>query len=280
MTAGAFELSESVFRLLADLVRKRTGFVINDAHRLRMETRLSGEARTAGSFYQLYTQLREEPSDSQAFGRLLDASVNGETYFFRDMGGLLAFAEEIVPERILASGMDGEIQVWSAGCATGEEPFTLAMMLLEKGILPARKVRIRGSDASPDAIRRARAGIYGSHSLRATSESRRRDYFVETSPGKWSVRNEVRQYVTFDAVPFSLETNNSSNLDVIICRNVLIYLEDEARVRTVELFTQRLKPGGYLLLGPSDALAASSTPLKLVRLSNDVAYRKSEANLP
>jgi chemotaxis protein methyltransferase CheR len=268
------ELAEPVFRLLSDLVRKRTGFVVSDSHRSRMETRLAGEAQAAGSFYQLYTQLREEATDSPAFGRLIDAAVNGETYFFRDSDGLMAFSEEIVPERILAGGQEGEIGIWSAGCATGEEPYTLAMILIEKGILPARKLRIRGTDASPDAIRRARLATYGSHSLRNTSENRRRIHFDETAPGRWTVKPEVRQTVCFEALPFNLEMRSASLMDVIVCRNVLIYLDEEARFEALELFSDRLKPGGYLLLGPSDALAASATPLKLVRLSHDVAYRK------
>ncbi|MCC6131282.1 MAG: protein-glutamate O-methyltransferase CheR [Acidobacteria bacterium] len=274
MTNRTPELAEPVFRLLSDLVRKRTGFVVSDSHRSRMETRLSGEALAAGSFYQLYTQLREEPTDSPAFGRLIDASVNGETYFFRDPDGLAAFSEEIVPERILANGQESEVAIWSAGCATGEEPYTLAMILAERGILPGRKVRIRGTDASPDAIRRARLATYGSHALRSTSEIRRRTLFEEAGTGRWIVKSELRQLVVFECLPFNLESRSGTLMDVIICRNVLIYLDEEARFQALELFSERLKPGGYLLLGPSDALAASATPLKLVRLSHDVAYRK------
>jgi chemotaxis protein methyltransferase CheR len=274
VTGRAVELSDAVFRLLSDLVRRKTGFVVSDSHRSRMESRLAAEAQAAGSYYQLYSLLREEPAESPAFGRLLDASVNGETYFFRDADGLMAFSDEIVPERLLAEGLDGELQVWSAGCASGEEPYTLAMVLAEKGILPSRRVRIRGTDASPEAIRRAGQAVYGPNSLRSTSEERKRTHFVEAAPGRLTVRPELRAVVTFECRPFVLEPADGSFFDVILCRNVLIYLDAEARVATVELFARRLKPGGYLLLGPSDALAAASTPLTLVRLTHDVAYRK------
>ena len=267
-------LGDAVFGLMAELVRKRTGLVIAESYRARLENRLAADARAAGSFYELYVQFREEPPEAAGFGRLLDAAVNGETYFFRDSAGLLAFAEEIVPERRLAVGAEGVIEVWSAGCATGEEAYTLAMILAEKGPALFQGVRIRGTDASPAFIRKARLGRYGAHSLRETSPERRNRFFDLRSDGTVEVKDEVRSRVTFDARPFSQERPDAPLCDVIVCRNVLIYLDRESRDESIRLFSSRLKPGGYLLLGPSDVLAASLTPLTMVRLSHDVAYRK------
>jgi chemotaxis protein methyltransferase CheR len=274
MTPRPIELSETVFRLFAELVRRRTGFVVAESQRSRLESRLLPEARTAGSFYQLYTLWRDLPTDSPSFGRLLDACVNGETYFFRDPDGLAAFSEEIAPERLLALGTDGTFDVWSAGCSSGEEPYTLAMLLIERGILPGHRVRIRGSDVSPDAIRRARAGLYGAHELRATSEDRRMRFFEPGEGGRFKLRDGARANVDLDVRGLLDEPRSGALFDVIVCRNVLIYFDDDARRRAAEQFAERLKPGGYLLLGPSDALAAASTSLKLVRLAHDVAYRK------
>lgn len=274
MSAATPELSETVFRLLADLVRRRIGFVVAETHRTRMESRLAAEAQAAGSFYRLYALLRDEPTESEAFGRLLDSAVNGETYFFRDGEGLLAFAEEIVPERALALGQEGELEVWSAGCASGEEPYTLAMLLAEHAPLRLRGLRIHGTDASPEAVRRGRAAVYGTHSLRTTSPQRLAAHFDPAPGGRLAVKREIRTVVEFDARPFSSEPPSGPRFDVVVCRNVLMYLEPQARSAAVELFAARLKPGGYLLLGPSDALAASVTPLTLVRLRHDVAYRK------
>jgi chemotaxis protein methyltransferase CheR len=268
------ELSETVFRLFADLVRRRTGFVISEAHRARLESRLVAEARAAGSFYQLYTQWRDLATESSLFGRLLDASVNGETYFFRDPAGLAAFAEEIVPERILALPPGGALEIWSAGCASGEEPYTLAMLLEEKGLLGSREVRVRGTDLSPDAIRRANAALYGTHALRQTTEARRLRFFQPAEGGRFQVKPAIRRLVELEVKALLDEPPAGRLFDVIVCRNVLIYFEEEARRRAAERFASRLKPGGYLLLGPSDALAAAATPLSLVRLANDVAYRK------
>lgn len=274
MRERAVSLSDSVFGLLAELVRKRTGLVVPELRRARLESRLAADARAAGSFYELYVQFREDSLEAAEFGRLLDATVNGETYFFRDAAGLRAFTDEIVPERRLAVGADGVIDVWSAGCATGEEAYTLAMVLAEKGPASFGEVRIRGSDASPAFVRRARVARYGAHALRDTSPERRERFFHLQPDGSFEVRDEIRARVQFEARPFALEKPDGPANDVIVCRNVLIYLDREACDEAIRLFSARLKAGGYLLLGPSDVLAASVTPLTMVRLSHDVAYRK------
>lgn len=274
MTNRPLELAETVFRLYQDLLRRRTGFVLADSQRIRLESRLGAEARSAGSFYQLYGRLRNEPADSPLFGRLLDAAVNGETYFFRDPASLRAFSEEIVPERLLAAGHDGTLEVWSAGCATGEEAYSLSIVLHERGVLPGRRVRILGTDLSPAHVRRARAAVYGPQALRATSPERRREHFEAAEGGLFRLKTQLASPALFEARSLLDESARGTPFDVILCRNVLIYLDEEARTRVVEILASRLKPGGYILLGASDALAAASSPLTLVRLTNDVAYRR------
>lgn len=274
VTGRAPELAEPVFRLFQDLLRRRTGFVLADSQRTRLESRLGSEARSSGSFYQLYGRLRNEPAESPLFGRLLDAAVNGETYFFRDPSSLRAFAEEIAPERLLAAGQDGVLDVWSAGCATGEEPYSLSIVLHERGLLPGRRVRILGTDLSPAHVRRARAAVFGPQALRATSPERRRDAFDAAPGGLFRLKPALAAPVLFEARSILDEPLSGPAFDVILCRNVLIYLDEEARTRVVEVLASRLKPGGYILLGASDALAAASSSLTLVRLANDVAYRR------
>lgn len=274
MTPRPMELAETVFRLYQELLRRRTGFVLADLQRTRLESRLGAEARSAGSFYQLYGKLRNEPSNSPLFGRLLDAAVNGETYFFRDPASLRAFSEEIAPERLLAAGQDGVLDVWSAGCATGEEAYGLSIVLHERGILPGRRVRILGTDLSPAHVRRARTAIYGPQSLRSTSPERRREHFEAAEGGLFRLRAPLAAPVLFEARSLLDESASGPAFDVILCRNVLIYLDEEARSRVVAILASRLKPGGYILLGASDALSAASSSLTLVRLSHDVAYRR------
>ena len=274
MNARSLELAETVFRLYQDLVRRRTGFVVADIQRSRLESRLGAEAKSAGSFYQLYGRLRNEPPDSPLFGRLLDASVNGETYFFRDPPSLRAFSEEIAPERLLAGGADGVLDVWSAGCSTGEEAYSLSIVLHERGILPGRKVRILGTDLSPAHVRKARTAVYGPQSLRATSPERLSEHFEGAEGGLFRLKSPLTTPVLFEARSILDEPASGQLFDAILCRNVLISLDEESRSRVIDVLASRLKPGGYILLGASDALAAAASMLTLVRLSNDVAYRR------
>jgi chemotaxis protein methyltransferase CheR len=135
-------------------------------------------------------------------------------------------------------------------------------------------VRILGTDLSPAHVRRARAAVYGPQALRATSPERRREHFEAAEGGLFRLKGALRSPVLFEARSLLDEPSTGTAFDVILCRNVLIYLDEAARSRVVEVLGSRLKPGGYILLGASDALAAAASPLTLVRLSHDVAYRR------
>ena len=271
---GEAELTQAVFRLYVDLVRKRTGLVIPESRRERLRTRLWADARAEGSFARLYAALRETPTESAAFGQLLDAASPAATAFFGDPSSLEALSEEIAPERLLALGAEGVLDIWCVGCATGEEPFSLAIRLDEKGIAPGRRVRIRGTDLSPDAIRRARAGVFAEYTLRTVSAERREKYFEPAGERRFRIREPLRSAVYFAARSLLDEPKGSGTFDAILCRNVLPFLEEDVRGRAVETLALFLKPGGYLLLGGEDGRAAAATPLTVVRLRHDVAYRR------
>ena len=271
---GATGLTPSVFRLYVDLVRKRTGLVMSESRRDRLTTRLWAQARAEGSFARLYARLRELPTDSPAFGQLLDAASDTRSAFFEDSASLDALSDEIAPERLLALGADGVLDVWCVGCATGEEPYSLAIRLQEKGIAPGRRVRIRGTDISPDVIRRARDGVFAAHSLRPVSPERRATFFEPAGEGRFRIKEPVLSAVYFATRSLLDEPKGSGAFDAILCRNVLPFLEEDVRGRAVETLALFLKPGGYLLLGREDGVAAASTPLTVVPLRNDIAYRR------
>jgi chemotaxis protein methyltransferase CheR len=271
---GETELTPAVFRLYVELIRKRTGLVVPDSRRQRLAARLWAEARAEGSFARLYSRLRETSTESAAFGQLLDAASDTSTAFFGDPFSLQALSEEIAPERLLALGADGVLDIWCVGCATGEEPYSLAMRLEERRIVSGRRVRIRGTDLSPDAIRRARAGIFHAHTLRDVSEERREKFFEPAGGGRFRIREPLRSSVYFAARSLLDEPKGSGTFDAILCRNVLPFLEEDVRGRAVETLALFLKPGGYLLLGCEDGPAAAATPLTAVPLRYDIAYRR------
>jgi chemotaxis protein methyltransferase CheR len=267
-------LTPAVFRLYGDLVRKRTGLVIPESRRHRLTARLWAQARVEGSFAHLYSILREMSTDSAAFGQLLDAATDTSSTFFEDPASLRALTEEIAPERLLALGMDGVLDVWCVGCARGEEAYSMAMQLQEKGIAADRRMRIRGTDVSPEAIRQAREGAFSAHSLRTLSPERRTAFFEPVGEDRFRVKEPIRSAVYFAARSLLDEPKGSGTFDAIVCRNVLPFLEEDVRGRAVETLALFLKPGGYLLLGREDGLAAAATPLTLVPLHHDIAYRR------
>lgn len=209
--------------------------------------------------------------DPDAMHRLVDALTVGETYFFRDeaQGRLL---QSVLTTTALARP-SGPIEVWSAGCATGEEAYSIAMLAAEAGL--GSRVRILGTDVSPTAIGMAEAGQYGRRSLRATSEARRHRWFHDAGGGQKLVASEVRAAVRFRHA--NLLAGPPGDFDVIVCRNVLIYFSPAAVQRAAVVFHDALRPGAWLVTGASDpqlhapGLVRERTPFGLVFRRGDGA---------
>lgn len=174
------------------------------------------------------------------------------------------------------------LQVWSAGCSTGEEAYTIAMLVLESGLFEGWEVRVYGSDLSKKCIASARRGIYGPTSFRATDEEAKRTWFtpnLKQEPGgplSLGVSPAVRALCHFGQMNLLDEerTHLVGRCDVIFCRNVLIYFDGPSRKRVIEMFHERLVQGGVLLLGHAESLLNVSTAFELLHLKEDLVYRK------
>jgi chemotaxis protein methyltransferase CheR len=179
------------------------------------------------------------------------------------------------------------LQVWSAGCSTGEEAYTIAMLVLSSGLFDGWEVRVYGSDLSKNCIKAARRGIYGATSLRSTSEEDKRRWFVHHKPEHegergadlFGVSPAVRALCHFGQMNLLDEerTHLVGRCDVIFCRNVLIYFDGATRRRVIETFHERLVGGGVLLLGHAESLLNVSTAFELLHLKEDLVYRKPMA---
>ncbi len=261
-------------RLLASLARMRTGLAVDtEAVRPRLALLLAAEAWAAGSFRLLWRRMRDLPPAHPLLARLVDSVADTTSRFFADPPALEALADEIAPERLLALGADGVLDVWCVGCGTGEEVWSAAIQLSERSLVQSRRVRIRGTDISPAAIRHARAGIYGPHALRGVPEAVRARHFQPLSNGRYRVREALREATFFEARALDDEPPGAGKHDVIVCHGLLRQLPAEARPAAVERLGACLKPGGYLLLGREDHEAAASAPLAPVLLGRDLAYR-------
>ena len=270
-------INEEETRLLVEAIQEHCGVTLSVGSGFFLERRLSArlEALGLGSYLDYYQYLRYDPSGPREMEELIERITTHETYFFREQYQLDAFSDEILPDLANRWNRQRRIAVWSAGCSTGEEVYTIAMLLLESGLFKGWNIRVAGSDISRKVLATARAATYGENSFRTTDASLKRRYFVENG-GRWTVRDDVRSMCSFGQLNL-VSTERFRVLgpcDVIFCRNVLMYLSQEARHRVVEAFYDRLTPGGYLLLGHSESLLNVTTRFDLAHLQKDLVYRK------
>jgi chemotaxis protein methyltransferase CheR len=271
------DLPDDVFRLLRDQIYKRTGMWFADSSKYLLQKRLSPRARELNfdSFQKYFYFLQYDPRAEAEFDQIYDLVTTNETYFFREPAQLTAFIEEIVPE-VLARKAIKKVRIWSAGCSSGEEPYSLAILLQEAGWYEHATFEIFASDINQQVLSKARKGLYRESAFRATNPTLREKYFVRENEGAWKVRDEVRNRVSFGRLNLYDEARVSllGHLDVILCRNVIIYFDDASKRVVVSNFYNRLVDGGYLLLGHSESLISLSTQFKLKHLKHDMVYQK------
>jgi chemotaxis protein methyltransferase CheR len=271
------ELPDDVFRFLRDAIHRRTGIWFTDSSRYLLQKRLSPRARDLNfeSFQKYFYFLQYDPRADAEFDQIYDLVTTNETYFFREPAQLTAFTEEIVPD-LLRRGTMKKIRIWSAGCSSGEEPYSIAMLLQEGGYFERASFEIFASDINQQVLAKARKGHYRESAFRATQPALREKYFTREADGSFKIKDEVRNRVSFGRLNLYDEARVSllGHLDVIFCRNVIIYFDDVSKKHVVSNFYNRLTDGGYLLLGHSESLISLSTQFKLRHLKNDMVYQR------
>lgn len=264
-------------RLIRELVEEQCGINFGLDSITFLQRRIGPRLRAIGlaSFKDYYLHLKYDQGGSQELGVLIEQLTNHETYFFRERYQLDAFQFEVLPLLISQFSALRRLNVWSAGCASGEETYTIAMLLQMTTALRDWKVRVFGTDISRPVLAKARRGLYSEKSFRVMEDSERLRFF-EREGAQWSVAEEVRALTAFGH--FNLLHREKISLlgtcDVIFCRNVLIYLSATARAQVVDTFYTRLRAGGYLFLGHSESLINVTTKFEIVSLENDLVYRK------
>lgn len=270
-------LPEDVFRLVRDIIKDYCGLYFDDGARYLLEKRLTRRIRNhhLNDFRDYYRFIRYDKRAEDELSAIMDVLTVNETYFFREQNQLRAFSEEILEELKTVNRGRRALKVWSAGCSTGEEPYTIAMLLNEKASFNGWDVEIHGSDINQRVLQTARKGVYRKNSFRTTEPYFLNKYFVEED-GAYRIADAVKKYVNFSYLnlldPF--KTRFLGKMDVIFCRNVLIYFDNVSRRRVIDNFYDRLVDGGYLLLGHAESLINTSTAFTLKHLKNDMVYQK------
>ncbi len=271
-------LTDAEFRLFSTLLRERAGLHFDESTRFLVERRIARriEEGDFGSFASYLYQLRHGAAAEDEFANLIDRLTTHETYFFRERAQLDALVREILPERLARSaGEQGPVQIWSAGCASGEEPYSIVMLGIEAGLLPGRDFRVFASDISRAVLARARTGLYRETSFRDADASLRMRYFTRKD-GISKISDEVRRHVDFMYLNLVDEAKLAlvGKMDVILCRNVIIYFDLATKKRVMKSFHAKLRPGGCLLLGRSESLANVTTDFELKHLKRELVYRR------
>lgn len=270
------------FRLLRDLINRYSGMYFDDGSMYVFERRLRERVKALGltDFRQYFHYLKYHPNAQSELEDAVEVLVTNETYFFREEYQLRAFCKDLLPyirSRALERG-SRRVVLWSAGCSTGEEVYTLAILVSRSGLFDGWDVRVFGNDISRRVLAIARRAIYPPSSFRAMPPEYR-EYFVEEAGGM-CVIPKIRAMCQFGHLNL-LDRDKTALLgrvDAIFCRNVLIYFDAESRRKVIETLYERLHPGGHLLLGHSESLLNVSTAFELAHLSSDMVYRRPIAS--
>mgnify|MGYP001566346357 FL=1 len=272
--------SKIVFDKFRQSIESLTGIYIDaskqNSLKISLDTRMNiMDIKDYDAYYSFITT---NAIGKKEFNELLNLILIKETFFFRDDRQLKVLTENILPE-LIERKKDKEIKIWSAGCATGEEPYSIAMALMESSLPDSMNVSIYATDISEEALKKAAAGIYSKGSMRSIDKTISNKYFTQKD-GRYYLNDTVKQRICFDTInliePFF--PREANHVDIIICKNVLIYFRTETVKTIIRKFYNMLTDGGYLFVGHSESLWQISDDFDLEEVSGVFVYRKEGRN--
>jgi chemotaxis protein methyltransferase CheR len=275
LLSNRLRLDESTFLRLRERILDASGILVgnDEAARLALERRLSDRVMMQG--LHSFVQYEEKLNDGE-LGRLLDIVAIHETYFFRESKQLGVFSDCIMKD---LPRKPGPFKIWSAGCSTGEEAYTIAMLLAELG-LRAGQVLIFASDLSSRVINHGREGLYRSGSFRSSPLWYRDKYFSQAAEGLWRAGDLLQGLIRFSQsnIVRSDEAVSAvaaeTGFDVIFCRNVLMYFDRKAVDTALKSFYSLLRQGGYLLVGHAEGLLPMGSSFRAVHFGRETVHCK------
>ncbi len=271
-------LTDGLYVLFRDLLLRRAGLFYPEHKRDDLVHGLTLAMKEGGyrNLSELYAETIKEETVWEAV--LVHLTI-GETSFFRNRPQFEAMRKQIFPDLFERRADLRTLRIWSAGCATGEEPYSIAMLLRDmKSDIDEWNISILGTDINPQFLLRAREGLYGNWSFRELSDDLKARFFQEEK-NRWRLSADVRKMVVFNrlnlAEPvFPSITNGTSALDMILCRNVTIYFDEVTTRQIVGRFFHALSPGGWLIVGHAEPQASMYHQFEVHNFPNTVIYRK------
>ncbi len=266
-------LRDITFKQLRDFIYEKSGIFIPDSKKYLLENRLIKRIHDNGlKSFEDYFNFVTNSGYERELPKLFDAVTTNETFFFREPQHFDVLSNEIV-SRVMEKGSLKTIKIWSAACSTGEEPYTIAMILRER--FCNLKIEIVASDISNNVLESAKRGIYSSYSIRNVPPNFLSKYFMKS--GENYVLNElVKRSVQFKNINLVDEKSTKSikGMDIVFCRNVLIYFDDRAKRKVLSHIYDSMNRGGFLFIGTSESLHNITKAFIPIVINNVVVYQK------
>lgn len=275
------KITDEEFVQLRDFIYQQCGIYIAENRKYLVENRLSNRVKELNlkSYSEYYNFLRFDANKRVELNKLFEVVTTNETSFYRNPPQLQVFQDVVLKGIIEECRKLGRkrIRIWSAGCSTGEEPYTLAIILHEvlRHEITSWDIKITANDLSEAVLASARRGVYSEYALRTTPKDIVARYFTQEG-GNYKIDPKLKQLVSFGQINLSdkLQLSRVEKSNIIFCRNVIIYFDDEMKRRVINAFYDNLLPSGTLIIGHSESLHNISRAFKPEHYTGTIVYRK------
>ncbi|HET7257315.1 MAG TPA: protein-glutamate O-methyltransferase CheR [Xanthobacteraceae bacterium] len=279
--ARAVRVTPEEVRRLCEFLYRRTGMLFNDNKRYYIDRRLIERiAATRSASFQAYFAILRSDVDHE-IEHLINAFTVNETYFNREEHQLRCMTSVLLGNVIRRKPPGGAIRIWSVPCSTGEEPYSIAIWLMENwSHVDSYNIEIVGSDIDTRALKAAANGVYGERALMRLSRDVINRYFRPVADGEYQIDSGLRDSIQFTRANLidAQDMARYRDFDIVFCRNVLIYFDDASRRIAAENLYDCLGPGGYICLGHSETMSRISPLFRVCRFPDAIVYQRPEAD--
>jgi len=277
-SAATVIVTDSEYRKFCEYFYRRTGISFGENKRYYVDKRLIDRIQktATGSFERYFDSLRRHDANDE-IERLINLFTINETYFYREHEQFDCLVNGILPELIRDRRKGDRVRIWTMPCSTGEEPYSIAIYLLENwSKVDDYDIEIVGSDIDTSVLRAAEMGVYDARSLHRLSRDLVSRYFIPAGVDGFRLIDAIRQSVRFSQVNASdaAAMSGYAYLDVIFCRNMLIYFDDQSRRQVAESFYDSLAQGGFICLGHSESMSRISSLFAIRKFPQAIVYQK------